>query len=182
MDAGVRRWGRAVCVAAVLAFGPAWAECVRQGTYVRTKQLEPRLRKGEFVHVYAGQCDFRVERGSVVMLTGRTPFPQLRIVRGLPGDTVLVETRGKQQVVLVNGVELRNSAGRPYRWSRVTAEVMREHLSPFGGKLPPDAYLVLGDRPDFTLDPNLLTPARRQDLHGILVDERELPKADAGTP
>lgn len=182
MDAAVRRWGRAACAFAVLAAAPASAECVRQGTYVRTRQLEPRLRKGEFVHVYAGQCDFRVERGSVVMLTGRTPFPQLRIVRGLPGDEVTVESRGKKQVLLVNGVELRNSAGKPYRLSQLTAEVMREHLSPFGGKLPAEAYLVLGDRPDFTLDPHQLAPARRQDLHGILVDEREPPKADAGTP
>ena len=181
MDAVMTRL-LALSLVACLVSAPAWAECVRQGTYVRTRQLEPRLRKGEFVHVYAGQCDFRVERGSVVMLTGRSPHPQLRVVWALPGDVVTVETRGKLHVALVNGVELRNSAGRAYRFSALTAEVLREHLSPFGGKLPAEAYLVLGDRPDFTLDAQQLLPARRAEIHGVLVDEQELPKPDAGTP
>ena len=177
----MNRWAAALSLGLLVA-APGWAECVRQGTYVRTRQLEPRLRKGEFVHVYAGQCDFRLERGSVVMLTGRSPYPQLRVVRALPGDTVTVETRGKLHVALVNGVELRNSAGRAYKFSALTAEVLREHLSPFGGKLPAEAYLVLGDRPDFTLDAQQLLPARRGEIHGVLVDEPEPPTVDAGTP
>ena len=165
------RWAGALCAAAAWAVaGGAWAECVRQGTLVRTGQLYPLVHKGDFVHVYTGQCDFPVEGGAVVMVLATSPFPQLRVVRALPGDTVTVESRGGLRVLLVNGTELRNSAGRPYRFSRVSAEVMREHLVPFGGRLPEGAYLLLGDRPDFTLDPAQLKPTLRKEILGVMVD------------
>jgi len=178
-----RAAGLGCAVAAWLAAGSAWAECVRQGTLVRTAQLHPLVRKGEFVHVYAGQCDFPVERGAVVMVTTRSPFPQMRVARALPGDTVTVESRGGIRVLLVNGTELRNSVGKPYRFSAVSAEVMREHLAPFGGRLPEGAYLLLGDRPDFTLDAAQLSPVLRRDILGVMTD-RGAPAAaqpDGGT-
>jgi len=180
----VRRTGRlGAVVAGMWALG-AHAECVRQGTLVRTAQLSPLVRKGDFVRMYTGQCDFPVERGAVVMTLTRTPFPQLRVARALPGDSITVESRGGIRVALVNGTELRNSVGKPYRFSRLSAEVMREHLAPFGGKLPEGAYLLLGDRPDFTLDPNGLTPVLRKDILGVMMDHevKDAPSADGGTP
>jgi len=159
------------------------AECVRQGTVVRTGQLHPLVRKGEFVHVYTGECDFPVERGAVVMVLSQSPFPQLRVARALPGDTLTVESRGGIRVLLVNGTELRNSAGKPYRFSRLSAEVMSEHLAPYGGRLPDGAYLLLGDRPDYTLDASTLTPVLRKDIRGVMMDPvyKAPPAADAGT-
>jgi signal peptidase I len=173
-----------VAVAVWMLAGSAWAECVRQGFLVRTSQMHPLVRKGEFIHVYAGQCDFPVERGAVVMVTTRSPFPQVRVVRALPGDTLTVESRGGSRVLLVNGTELRNSVGKPYRFSALSAEVMREHLSPFGGRLPEGAYLVLGDRPDFTLDAQQLAPVLRRDILGVMMDPGKPARAgtDAGVP
>jgi hypothetical protein len=180
----VRGAWRLGAVLAWAAAAGAQAECVRQGTLVRTGQLAPLVRKGDFIHVYAGQCDFPVERGAVVMVLSRSPFPQLRVARALPGDMLTVESRGGIQVLLVNGTELRNSVGKPYRFSTLSAEVMREQLAPFGGRLPEGAYLLLGDRPDFTRDASQLTPVLRKDILGVMMD-RGGPGAlptDAGTP
>lgn len=121
------------CLFAALTAGVAAAVAIRHLawlTRVRSWSMTPTLRPGSLLLTRRLRRSEGVRRGDVIVL--RSVELGRRVVKrvvGLPGETVMVDSRG----VSVDGVRL----AEPY---------VLEHGGPGGSFSVPDgAYLVLGD-------------------------------------
>lgn len=123
---------------------------------VRGDSLAPLLKSGDAVQVLEGYYgDHRVERGDLVVIrwAGRQS-PLLKIARGLPGDALSLERApgSKGWHLWINGRAARNSEGRPYLLDERAQRMTGLYVRDYGGTIPAESYLVLGDQPSGSLD------------------------------
>src|SRR5579859_4034902 len=144
-------------VLAVLFARAAQADCVSR-IEVRTVRgdslgsVAPQGTRLKLVFDYYG-CH-EVERGDVVAFryAGNPWAPVVKVARGLPGDSFAVVPHDTWHELLIEGKAARTHDGRPYRLDDGAERVLSRLARTLGGVIPPDAYLLLGERPDGSID------------------------------
>lgn len=151
-------------------------ECPAKAVTVRGNSLSPLLESGADVMMKPAACAGPVRRGDLVIFrTGAREEPVVKIVRGLPGDRFEVDEGG---FILVNGSELQNSAGERYRLSPARRGMLRAYSSGYGGVIPQDTYLLLGDGPKGALDSSRIGLVHVSDF--VMIGQ--IPEMADGTP
>lgn len=114
-----------------------------------------------------------VRRGDVVALRfGGDASPLAKVVHALPGDRFSLEETPTGERMVVNGEVARNSEGTPYAVDAAAQRMLGEYVRGFHGVIPPDAYLVLGDRATRTTDSRVFGLVAKGDLLGKLMRAR----------
>jgi signal peptidase I len=151
---------------------PSCATTIEQRT-VRGTSLRGALEPGQTVRIERGHYRCHpAERGELVIYhpPGRAT-PIIKFVRGVPGDRLAITAEGG---IEINDVELRTSLGEPYR---IPPRAQRM-LALYVGTIPPNAYLILGNRPAGSTDATRFGLVARADLRGratLLVDQQRVP-------
>lgn len=129
-------------------------ECPARPVTVRGDSLSPPLPDGSRVMMKPAVCalqfDGPVRRGDLVIFrTGARAQPVIKIAKGLPGDRFTVDQDG---FIVVNGAPLENSAGAAYRLPVSQRAMLLAYQDGYGGVIPADAYLLLGDSVNSVID------------------------------
>lgn len=122
---------------------------------VRGNSLAPLLNDGDSVKIYYGFYDtHEIQKGDIVVC--RFSFrqdPVIKIVRAVPGDSFgLKEVAGGDALLLINGAELKNSAGRVYEFSGKRKQMLSLYERDYKGVIPANSYLLLGNLAEGSLD------------------------------
>ena len=139
---------------------------------VRGSSMSPLLKAGDSVRIYYGYYDsHEVQRGDIVVC--RFSFrrdPVIKIARAVPGDRFALEELpdGGARLV-VNGTVVENSEGRPYEFNGRRKRMLGVYARDYGGVIPPDSYLLLGDAAEGSLDSGRFGLAAREVIVGKAV-------------
>jgi signal peptidase I len=139
---------------------------------VRGDSLSPLLKAGDGVRIYYGYYDnHEVQRGDIVVC--RVSFsrdPLIKIAHAVPGDRFALQERPDGvSLLLVNGAVLENSAGQPYEFTGRRKRMLGVYAHDYGGVIPSDSYLLLGDAAEGSLDSGRFGLAAREVIVGKAV-------------
>lgn len=124
--------------------------CLARAVTVRGDSLSPLLPDGSRVMMKTAACAGPVRRGDLVIFrTGARAQPVIKIAKGLPGDRFAVDQDG---FIIVNDAVLENSAGAAYRLPVSQRAMLRAYQDGYGGVIPADTYLLLGDSANSMID------------------------------
>ena len=132
---------------------------------IPNEAMEPALLPGDYVIVHRaayGAAD--PQRGDIVVYRYPDEHGKLFMHRviGLPGDEVQIS----DQVVMINGEPLVESSVQHTDRSMTVGNV-RDHLSPV--IVPSDAYFVMGDNREESLDSRFLGSIQKEQMLGQVV-------------
>lgn len=136
-----------------------------QGTLYRVegRSLQPLIQSGSFIRVWPLPCQGPLARGELVLFrSGASGPPLVKVVKGVPGDRISAHGAS----LFVNGEPVTNSEGRPYTFRAGRQQMLRLYIDGYDGVIPADTYLVLGDRPDGTLDSSRFGLVHMSDIIG----------------
>ena len=114
---------------------------------IRGNSMFPMLKEGDKVKIFLGYYETNeVKRNDVVL----TEFlwrenPLLKIVRGLPGDELVIKKSDGGFNIFINNQILTNSEGVSYIIDSKGANLLGLYAKDYEGKIPDGAYLILGD-------------------------------------
>ncbi len=80
------------------------------------------------------------------------PAPLGKVIAAVPGDRFEVRMLERSWRLLISGEPAVNSEGQGYFLDERARRVLQHLAESTGGVVPPDALLVLGDKPQLTAD------------------------------
>jgi signal peptidase I len=159
---------------------------------VRGNSMEPLIAPGAAVEIVplgraetssaaAPAAVSSVKHNDVVTARiGNAGVPVMKRVAGVGGDVLALEAHagdGRCRI-LVNGAAAMNSAGETYVIGAGGCRMLALYVDDYGGVIPKDAYLLLGDNPRGTRDSTQFGLVHRDDIEGKVV-KVTLPEAAA---
>jgi signal peptidase I len=91
------------------------------------------------------QCH-EAQRGDIVVFQPDPEMnPVVKIIKGLPGDSLSLSGDGKNWNILVNGEILKTSTGDAYQVNDNAFQMLSLYIRDYQGKIPPKAHLLLGN-------------------------------------
>lgn len=76
----------------------------------------------------------------------------IKIVKGLPGDRFDLKKSGSAWQILINNEIVKNFSGNPYQLSDGSYNLLNLYVKDYQGIIPPNAYLILGNLAQGSLD------------------------------
>lgn len=96
-----------------------------------------------------------VQKGDIVILNfaGR-PEPLIKIVKAVPGDSFKLAVASSSGVwnIFINGEMAKNSLGQAYAFNQKGYQMLSLYANDYYGVIPANAYLVLGNAANGSLD------------------------------
>lgn len=113
------------------------------------------------------QCN-PISRGDIVLLEagGRV---YVKSVRALPGDRFHLERGSSGYFLYVNGHRAVTSLGAPYTLSEAKARMLLLYEHDYKGVIPKDAYLVLGNLPEGSIDATQYGLIGKENIKGRVI-------------
>jgi signal peptidase I len=121
---------------------------------VRGNSLEPLIKDGETIEVLFGyySCN-TIQRNEVVLYNyAGNKNPIIKIIKGIPGDKFSLKKTNRGWYILINGEILKNSENQPYILDERGYRVLSLYEKDYKGIIPENAYLILGNLPQGSLD------------------------------
>lgn len=140
-----------------------------QEEIVRGQSLAPLVEDGETIQALLGYyaCNPIAREDLVLFRLAGNEDLLIKIVKGIPGDTLALEKgEGGLYFILVNGTKAVNSQGLPYAVNNARAHMLSLYINDYGGAIPPDAYLILGDMPSGSRDSTTFGLVGKSDIAG----------------
>lgn len=78
--------------------------------------------------------------------------PLIKVIKGVPGDVFALQSVNGGQTLLINHRPVFTSTGAQYVFSAQKARVFSLYIRDYQGVIPENAYLVLGNLSDGTMD------------------------------
>ena len=121
---------------------------------VRGDSLSPVLEPGQKIKIFFDHYNcYEVKREDIVVLEyAGNPNPLVKIIKGLPGDSFYLEKNKSDWNILINNEILKNSEGNPYVLSEQRQKMLSLYERDYGGKIPSESFLVLGNKVFGTVD------------------------------
>lgn len=136
---------------------------------VEGTSMVPLIEPGTVIQVLSGYYACHpVERDDVVLYHyAGDKSPLIKMVKGVSGDRWSLEEKGDYFLIFVDGQVLRNNAGEEYKIPAANK------ILPLYAKdypiIPQNAYLILGDNPEGSLDSSQFGLISREDLLGKVI-------------
>ena len=109
-----------------------------------------------------------VKRGDIVLYDyAGSVNPLIKVVKGIPGDKIDLKQNDKSGWnILINGEILKTSKGEPYNIDTRGYKMLNLYIKDYGGEIPQDGYLILGNNPVGTLDSTVFGLVNKDDFIG----------------
>jgi signal peptidase I len=135
--------------------------CDLRPVMIEGNSLSPLIQDGESVLMSPAACVQEIMRGDLVVFrTGAQSMPVIKQVKALPGDRFALKDRH----IFVNGHELMNSGGASYTLDARHSAILSLYEDDYGGIIPHDTYLVLGENPAGALDSSRIGLVHKDDI------------------
>jgi signal peptidase I len=121
---------------------------------VRGNSLEPLIKNGETIEVLFGYYDCHsIQRNDIVLYSySGNKNPIIKIIKGIPGDKFSLKKTNNGWYILINGEILKNSQNQPYIFDEQGYKILSLYEKDYKGIIPEDAYLILGNLPQGSVD------------------------------
>lgn len=125
-----------------------------QREVVQGNSLQGIIEDGATVRIQYGYygCHIPLRDEVVAIRYAGNKNPLIKVIKGVPGDVFALEPMGGGQALLINHRPAFTSAGVPYVFSAQKAKVFSLYIRDYQGVIPDNAYLVLGNLPEGTMD------------------------------
>jgi len=121
---------------------------------VKGDSLSPILEPGQTVKIDFNyyNCN-EIKKGDIIAFKySKNIDPLVKIVKGLPGDSFRLEKKESKWSILINDKIIKNSEGNPYVLSEQRQKMLSLYERDYQGKIPSEAFLVLGNKVSGTID------------------------------
>lgn len=129
-------------------------EVIREKRIVRGDSLEPLVKDSQKITVLKGyyQCN-PIQRGDVVTFQfAGNKEPLIKIVQGIPGDALSLQSSPQGWNILLRGEILENSEEKPYLLIEQGRRMLSLYINDYEGTIPEHAYLLLGNLTQGSID------------------------------
>jgi signal peptidase I len=92
--------------------------------------------------------------------------PVIKVVKGKPGDSFHLKQDGSVWRIYINESVVTTSDGTPYAMDARQHRMLSLYERDYGGVVPPEAYLIMGNLPRGTTDSSRFGLVSRQDFVG----------------
>jgi signal peptidase I len=135
---------------------------------VRGNSLEPLIKDGETIEILFGYYDCHpIERNDIVIyFYAGNKNPIIKIIKGIPGDKFSLKKTNNGWYILINGEILKNSENQPYILDDQGYRLLSLYEKDYKGIIPEDAYLILGNLPQGSLDSSHFGLVGKKDILG----------------
>ncbi len=122
---------------------------------VRGQSLAGLIEEGQTVRLLKGfyNCN-PLRRGDIVAYnySGQSELI-IKIARGLPGDTFnLAKNQRGNYNIIINSQAAKNSTGQTYELPEGRQRMLELYINDYQGVIPANAYLILGNQAEGSLD------------------------------
>jgi signal peptidase I len=135
---------------------------------VRGESLSPLIKSGDEVKILIGYYDcHKIEREDIVAYDYKgDDVPIIKIVKGSPGDQISLTSTGSGWNILINGQAVKNSEGKEYLIDGQGYNMLSLYIKDYQGKIPENAYLILGNIASGTVDSTVFGLVDKSDILG----------------
>lgn len=135
---------------------------------VRGDSLSGLIESGETVKIAFGFYDCNeIQREDIVIYKfSGNPEPIIKIVKGLQGDKIDLKKDGATWNILINNELVKNSNDEPYQLSESSYNLLNLYVKDYQGVIPPNAYLILGNLAEGSLDSSRFGLVDKSDILG----------------
>jgi signal peptidase I len=135
---------------------------------VRGNSLEPLIKDGETIEVLFGYYSCNpIQRNDIVLYSyAGNKNPIIKIIKGIPGDKFSLKKTNNGWYILINGEILKNSQNQSYILDERGYRVLSLYEKDYKGIIPEDAYLILGNLPQGSLDSSHFGLVGKKDILG----------------
>ena len=135
---------------------------------VRGNSLEPLIKDGETIEVLFGYYDCHpIERNDIVIyFYAGNENPIIKIIKGITGDKFSLKKTNNGWYILINGEILKNSENQPYIFDDQGYRLLSLYEKDYKRIIPEDAYLILGNLPQGSLDSSHFGLVGKKDILG----------------
>ncbi len=92
--------------------------------------------------------------------------PIIKIVKGVPGDTLGLKTQNGKWLILLNGEIVKNSKSEEYEIDGSGERMLSLYIKDYKGVIPEGAYLLLGNLKNGSLDSTRFGLVGKEDILG----------------
>ena len=133
---------------------------------VRGSSLSPLIESGETVEVFFNYYDCNeVKRGDVVLYNyAGSRNLLIKVVRGVSGDSFELKEKTGGWRILINGRAIKNSAGEYHLIPDRKVKMLTLYEKSYDGRIPENAYLLLGESISGTTDSSRFGFVHKNDL------------------
>lgn len=135
---------------------------------VRGDSLSGLIEPGATVKILFDYYQCRdIERDDVVAYSyaGKAD-PIIKIAKGLSGDTLSLRAKNDKWLILLNNKIVRNSKSEEYEIDRRGQKMLSLYIKDYKGIIPPEAYLILGNLKNGSLDSTRFGLVGKKDILG----------------
>lgn len=135
---------------------------------VRGYSLSPFIKDGETVKFFPRYYDcYAVKREDIVLYNyAGDQDPLIKIVKALPGDKFNLQKADNGWNIIVNEKVLKNSAGETYLIVNQGYQMLSLYEKDYQGVIPQNAYLLLGNLANGSLDSTRFGLVDKSDILG----------------
>ena len=142
----------------------------REEKTIRGNSLSGLLEDGETVDALFGYYDYEeIQRGDLILYSyAGNDVPLIKIIKGISGDKFeLKEVDGERTWhILINREIIKNSQDNPYLLDERGHRMLSLFEEDYGGVIPDDAYLILGNLVSGSTDSTRFGLVHRNDILG----------------
>jgi signal peptidase I len=136
---------------------------------VRGNSLEPLVTAGSKIKALFGyyHCHEIKREDLALYRYAGDQVPLLKIVKGIPGDSFhLVKNDRGEYKLIINGKIVVNSQNMPYVFNGNRYRLLSLYENDYKGVIPPNAYLLLGDQTNGSVDAGVFGLVDKSDIIG----------------
>lgn len=128
---------------------------------IRGVSLAPLYQNGDHLDAVRRDCLERpiIRNDIIVFKSGASKLPLIKRIIATPGDRFAL----RENHLFINDAAAQNSQGRVFHFPENAKKLIRLYEIQFGGVLPQDIFLVMGES-DGVLDSTRFGPVHRQDI------------------
>ncbi|HOQ15651.1 MAG TPA: signal peptidase I [Candidatus Paceibacterota bacterium] len=135
---------------------------------VKGNSMEPFFKEGETIKILGDYYHCHpVLREEVIAYDYKgSKNPIIKRVKGIAGDTFHLKQENNGWIILINNQPVKNLLGEVYLLDEKDYQMLSLYERDYKGKIPEDAYLVLGDNINNSLDSRNFGLIAKQDIIG----------------
>ncbi len=121
---------------------------------VRGKSMTGLVEENANIKILKGYYNcHKVQRGDLIALSyAGNDNPLLKTIKGIPGDKLDLKNDKEKWQIEIDGQIVVNSEQKTYELGEKEKEMLALYIKDYQGKIPPNAYLVLGNLVEGSID------------------------------